>query len=60
MGAHVALTGLRGALAPFLGYWMLSMMGYEGVAWLSVALVTLSTLLFLRLFTHQRAKENGL
>jgi hypothetical protein len=36
------------------------MMGYEGVAWLSVALVTLSTLLFLRLFTHQRAKENGL
>ena len=60
MGAHVALTGLRGALAPFLGYWMLSLMGYKGVAWFSVALVTLSTLLFLRLFTHQKAKENGL
>ena len=27
MGAHVALTGLRGALAPFLGYWLLGLLG---------------------------------
>lgn len=60
MGAHVALTGLRGALAPFLGYWLLGILGYHGVAWFSVALVTLSTLLFFRLFSHQRAQQSGL
>jgi hypothetical protein len=60
MGAHVALTGLRGALAPFLGYWLLGILGYHGVAWFSVALVTLSTLLFFRLFSHQRARQSGL
>ena len=60
MGAHVALTGLRGALAPFLGYWLLGILGYQGVAWFSVALVTLSTLLFFRLFSHQRARQSGL
>ena len=60
MGAHVALTGLRGALAPFLGYWILGILGYKGVAWFSVALVTLSTVLFFRLFSHQRAQQSGL
>jgi MFS family permease len=60
MGAHVALTGFRGALAPFLGYWLLGLLGYQGVAWFSVALVTLSTLLFLRLFSHPRTLESGL
>ncbi len=60
MGAHVALTGLRGALAPFLGYWLLGLLGYEGVAWFSVALVSLSTLLFLRLLSNQRSKASGL
>lgn len=60
MGAHVALTGFRGALAPFLGYWLLGFLGYEGVAWFSVTLVTVSTLLFLRLFSHQRTRDSGL
>ncbi|NDH00042.1 MAG: MFS transporter [Opitutae bacterium] len=60
MGAHVALTGFRGALAPFLGYWLLGLLGYEGVAWFSVTLVTVSTLLFLRLFSHQRTRDSGL
>ena len=32
MGAHVALTGFRGALALFLGYWLLGLLGYQGVA----------------------------
>jgi len=60
MGVHVALTGLRGALAPFIGYWLLGILGYEGVAWFSVALVTFSTFLFYRLFSNQRAKLSGL
>ena len=60
MGAHVALTGLRGALAPFLGYLLLSILGYSGVAWVSAALVSLSTLLFLGLIKNKRTKENGL
>ena len=60
MGAHVALTGLRGSIAPFLGYWLLGLLGYQGIAWFSVALVTVSTLLFYRLFFNQRAKHSGL
>ena len=49
-----------GALAPFLGYWLWEFLVTKGVAWFSVALVTLSTLLFLRLFSHQRAQQSGL
>jgi hypothetical protein len=60
MGAHVALTGLRGALAPFLGYWLLGILGYQGVAWFSVALVTVSTLLFISLFNNRRCRSTGL
>ncbi len=60
MGTHVALTGLRGALAPFLGYWLLGILGYEGVAWFSVGLVSLSTLLFSRLFSQGGGRCNGL
>ena len=60
MGAHVVLTGLRGALAPFLGYSLLGLLGYRGVAWFSVGLVTVSTLLFFRLFSHHRSQDNGL
>ena len=60
MGAHVALTGLRGSIAPFLGYWLLGLLGYQGIAWFSVALVTVSTLLFYRLFFNQRAKHSRL
>ncbi len=60
MGAHVALTGLRGAIAPFLGYWLLGMLGYQGVAWFSAALVTLSTMLFLRLFSQPRINHSRL
>ena len=60
MGAHVALTGLRGALAPFLGYWLLGILDYQGVAWFSVALVTVSTVLFMSLFNNLRCRSTGL
>jgi MFS family permease len=60
MGVHVALTGLRGALAPFLGYWLLGLLGYHGVALFSVALVIISTLLFIRVFTLQSPRPNEL
>ena len=60
MGAHVALTGLRGALAPFLGYWLLEIFGYQGVAWVSAILVTVSTLLFYRLISSNRSIASGL
>ena len=56
MGAHVALTGLRGALAPFIGYWLLGILGYEGVAWFSVALVTFPLSFFTVYF---RTKEQN-
>ena len=60
MGTHVALTGFRGALAPFLGYWLLEKLGYQGVAWFSIALVSLSTILFIRLWGNERCKSTGL
>ena len=54
MGAHVAFTGVRGVLAPFLGYWILQAAGFQGVAWVSAALILASSLLFASFLKHPR------
>ena len=47
MGAHVFMTGIRGALAPFLGYFVLGLVGFNGVIYCSSFLILASVLIFL-------------
>jgi MFS family permease len=47
MGAHVFMTGIRGACAPFLGYLILGICGFEGMAYFSCTLIFISGLIFL-------------
>lgn len=54
MGAHVAFTGVRGVLAPFLGYWVLSKAGFSGVAWISASLILASSFMFAAVLRHPR------
>jgi len=54
MGAHIAFTGIRGILAPFLGYWILSEIGFTGVAWTSAGLILGSSLIFASVLRHPR------
>ena len=46
MGAHVFMTGVRGACAPFLGYMVLGILGFEGMAYFSCSLICVSGLIF--------------
>ena len=54
MGTHVAFTGVRGVLAPFLGYWVLSQAGFSGVAWISASLILTSSFMFASVLRHPR------
>ena len=54
MSIHMALTGLRGTLAPFLGYWILSASTPAAVATTGMSLVAASILLFQLMRGHPR------
>ncbi len=47
MSVHSAFTGLRGLLAPFLGYALLHWAGPGFVGWASAALIGAATIIFL-------------
>jgi MFS family permease len=54
MSIHMALTGLRGTLAPFIGYWILSGGRPETVALVGMALVAAAIVLFEQIRRHPR------
>ena len=54
MSVHMALTGFRGTLAPFLGYWILSKSAPQGVALIGMLLIFTSIILFECLRNHDR------
>lgn len=54
MSIHMALTGLRGTLAPFLGYWILSQSSPGAVAVIGMTLIAVSMVLFELVRGHQR------
>lgn len=54
MSIHMAMTGLRGTLAPFIGYWILSRSQPESVAVTGMALVAAAILLFEMIRRHPR------
>lgn len=54
MSIHMALTGCRGTLAPFLGYWILAQSSPALVAWTGLVLILAAILLFQTLHRHPR------
>lgn len=54
MGAHVFMTGLRGFLAPFLGYAVLGQLGFQGVSYVSCGLILCSLIVFLTALKSKR------
>ena len=55
MSVHMAFTGVRGMIAPFLGYYLLIKTGgFRETAWISVGFLILSTVCFLKIRNHPR------
>lgn len=54
MSIHMALTGFRGTLAPFIGYWILSKSAPTYVAISGMLLIVLSIILFEVVRRHPR------
>lgn len=54
MSIHMALTGFRGTLAPFIGYWILSQSAPKVVAIVGLVLIALSVVLFELVRKHPR------
>lgn len=56
MSIHMALTGLRGTMAPFVGYWILSRSSPGAVAVIGMTLVSISIILFELVRGHDRLR----
>ncbi len=56
MSIHMALTGLRGTLAPFLGYYILSRSMPSTVAIIGMVLILISIALFESVRGHPRLR----
>ncbi|MEM8867146.1 MAG: MFS transporter [Verrucomicrobiota bacterium] len=54
MSIHMALTGLRGTLAPFIGYYILTQSAPTSVAYVGLTLIAIAVLLFECIRGHQR------
>lgn len=54
MSVHMALTGFRGTLAPFIGYWILSKSAPQAVAVTGMVFISISIVLFESLRKHER------
>lgn len=48
MAVHTFMTGIRGFLAPFAGFWLLGFLEYSQLAWLGGSLVLCASLFVLR------------
>ena len=57
MSIHMALTGFRGTLAPFIGYWILSHSAHQGVAYVGMVLIAISIALFECVRHHKRFRH---
>ena len=57
MSIHMALTGFRGTLAPFIGYWIMSHSAHQGVAYVGMILIAISIALFECVRHHKRFKH---
>jgi MFS family permease len=56
MSIHMALTGLRGTLAPFIGYYILSRSTPATVAIIGISLISVAIILFEWVRGHERLR----
>lgn len=56
MSIHTMFTGVRGILAPFIGY-LVASMAIQGVGWLAAGLIFVSTCLFATLWKNERFRQ---
>lgn len=54
MSVHTLMTGLRGALAPFLGFWLIAETTPQVAAWVGASLSMISILIFIPLIPIMR------
>ncbi len=59
MSVHVALTGVRGMMAPFWGYYLFTQVGFRQTAWISAGFLVLSTVCFLMIRKHHRLNPSN-
>lgn len=59
MSVHSALSGVRGTLAPYLGYVLLTSYGPRGFGVAAVGLVLLSSLMFALVFKNERFADHA-
>lgn len=59
MSVHMALTGLRGSVAPFIGYWILNQSSPQIVAYIGALLIALSMFLFECHRSHPRLNNQA-
>lgn len=54
MSIHSAFTGIRGVLAPFLGFYLISVIGPQSVSLFTVTMVVLSSMMFAAVWKSPR------
>lgn len=60
MSVHMLSTGLRGSLAPFLGYALIERFAIRDVSVMGLGLVLISTLMFVPAIRHMQTREEKL
>ena len=56
MSVHTFLTGVRGVVAPIVGYQLLNSLSLGALSWISAALILLATLMLIPEIQHGRVK----
>ena len=56
MSSHGAFSGVKGIVAPFLGFAVINKLGPQSVAIIASTLMVVSCLIFLSTWKHQRIK----
>lgn len=59
MSVHTALAGLRGLVAPALGFWLASSSAIQPLTWTAIALITAGTLILTPEATTIRRRRPG-
>ncbi len=59
MSVHTFFTGVRGLLAPFLGFYLVGMFGMVAVGWFSAVLIVISAIMLFSEVKFDRPRQPG-